>query len=93
MKAGPGRPKGSSNKVTKALKDMILGALDDAGGQAYLTAQASENPTAFLSLIGKVLPSEVKNDVSGTLFVVWENADGGQASGPAQRPADGREPA
>jgi hypothetical protein len=25
---GPGRPKGSLNKTTKALKDMILGALD-----------------------------------------------------------------
>ena len=33
---------------------MILGALDDAGGQAYLMRQAEENPTAFLTLIGKV---------------------------------------
>jgi hypothetical protein len=62
---GPGRPKGSQNKATKALKDMILGALDQAGGQAYLAAQAEENPAAFLTLIGKVLPSEIKAEHSG----------------------------
>lgn len=59
--SGQGRPKGTPNKITKALKDMILGALDDVGGQAYLARQAEENPTAFLTLIGKVLPSEITN--------------------------------
>lgn len=34
--AGRGRKKGELNKVTRALKDMILGALDGAGGQEYL---------------------------------------------------------
>lgn len=48
--------KGIPNKITKQLKDMILGALDDAGGQQYLARQAEENPGAFLALIGKVLP-------------------------------------
>lgn len=62
---GKGRKKGVPNKATKALKDMILGALDDAGGQAYLSAQASENPSAFLALIGKVLPSEIKAELGG----------------------------
>lgn len=59
-KAGPGRPKGSRNVITKALKDLILGALEDAGGQAYLAEQAGKNPTAFLSLIGRVLPLQIK---------------------------------
>lgn len=59
-RAGAGRPKGSKNKVTKAVKDMILGALDDAGGQAYLLLQAQTNPNAFLSLLGKVLPSDMR---------------------------------
>lgn len=30
-----GRQAGTPNKVTKALKDMILGALDEAGGEEY----------------------------------------------------------
>lgn len=56
---GPGRPKGSENKITRALKDMILEALEGAGGVDYLVLQAKENPTAFLSLVGKVLPLQV----------------------------------
>jgi hypothetical protein len=61
--AGKGRQKGVPNKITKALKDMILGALDDAGGQEYLKRQADENPAAFMTLVGKVLPAEIKADV------------------------------
>jgi hypothetical protein len=55
--AGKGRPKGALNKTTAALKDMILQALDNKGGVKYLETQAEANPTAFLSLIGKVLPT------------------------------------
>lgn len=51
--------KGKPNATTKALKEMILGALDGVGGQAYLQRQAEENPTAFMTLIGKVLPMTV----------------------------------
>lgn len=57
--AGKGRPKGSTNKTTAALKDMILKALHNKGGVEYLERQADENPTAFLSLVGKVLPMTV----------------------------------
>ena len=55
-----GRKKGSTNRMTVALKDLIMGALADAGGQAYLSEQAAKNPTAFLSLVGRVLPLQVK---------------------------------
>ena len=61
--AGNGRPKGALNKATRELKEMILGALDDAGGQDYLARQANENPVAFLSLIGKVLPTTLNTTV------------------------------
>lgn len=55
-----GSRKGRPNKVTKELKDMILGALDKAGGEKYLQRQADENPSAFLTLIGKVLPTTLQ---------------------------------
>lgn len=55
-----GRRKGSLNKNTAELKDMILGALESAGGQGYLQTQATENPTAFMGLLGKVLPRDIK---------------------------------
>jgi hypothetical protein len=38
------------------LKDVILGALSDAGGQAWLAEQARKNPSAFMALLGHVLP-------------------------------------
>ena len=38
---------------------MILGALDDAGGQRYLARQAVENPGPFMALLGKILPTQV----------------------------------
>lgn len=59
--AGKGRRKGTPNKVTGALKDMILQALSNAGGVAYLERQAVKQPTAFLALVGRVLPLQVKD--------------------------------
>lgn len=74
--SGQGRPKGAKNKLTKALKDMILGALDDVGGQAYLAEQARKNPNAFLTLVGRVVPQELKADLTGKTTFVVERAYG-----------------
>ena len=62
QKSGPGRPKGSVNKTTAQLKDMILGALDQSGGVEYLVQRANDPKTAsaFLTLVGKVLPMTVQ---------------------------------
>lgn len=54
-----GRTKGTPNKVTGEVREMILGALDEAGGQDYLLEQARSNPQAFLTLVGKTLPKDV----------------------------------
>lgn len=64
-----GRQKGTPNKVSATLKDMILGALDGVGGQSYLQRQADENPTAFLTLIGKVLPMQLTGNGEGPIVV------------------------
>ena len=58
-----GRAKGTPNKINKELKEMILGALDDAGGQEYLRKRAIDTPGPFLALIGKLLPKEVNSNV------------------------------
>ncbi len=57
-----GRRKGTPNAVPAALKDMILQALANVGGIDYLEQQAKANPSIFLSLIGRVLPLQVKTD-------------------------------
>lgn len=62
-----GRQKGSPNKVTKALKDTILQALDDAGGVDYLKQTALDHPAAFLTLVGKVLPMQLTGEGGGPI--------------------------
>lgn len=75
-KAGPGRPKGVPNKITADLKRAILEAAEAAGGEGgtvgYLTRQADENPTAFLTLIGKVLPTTLAGDDTAPIRHVIE---------------------
>ena len=68
--AGKGRKKGVPNRITASVKEMILAALDSVGGEQYLVEQARQNPTAFLALIGRIIPSEVKVDNQPTFQFV-----------------------
>jgi len=65
MKTG-GRQAGTPNKTTALLKDAILKAAEQAGGDnglvGYLQEQATASPAAFMSLLGKVLPMQVVGD-------------------------------
>ena len=62
---GPGRPKGVQNKTTTILKDAIIQAATEAGGKdgmvGYLKLVAAENPAAFSTLLGKVLPMQINH--------------------------------
>jgi hypothetical protein len=70
-----GRPAGIPNKFTGALKDMILHALESAGGTEYLAAQAKENPSAFLTLVGKVLPLQIGGgEGMSKLVIEWQQS-------------------
>ncbi len=76
-----GRSKGTPNKINALLKDQILTALNEAdpkGAVAYLKAQATANPTAFLTLVGKVLPLQVQAEHSGQIVaeVVFRGLNG-----------------
>lgn len=62
--AGMGRKKGAVNKVNKEIKEMLMAALNSAGGEQYFLVQAYENPTAFMSLIGKIIPREIKAELN-----------------------------
>jgi hypothetical protein len=57
-----GRQKGTPNKINSDIKAMILGALSAKGGQKYFEEQADLNPSAFMGLVGKVLPTTLAND-------------------------------
>lgn len=64
---GAGRKPGVPNKLSGDVRAMILGALEGAGGQAYLQRQADENPGAFMTLLGKVLPTQLTGADGGSL--------------------------
>lgn len=60
---GAGRPKGALDGNNKQLREMILAALDANGGVAYLAAKAESHPQAFMSLLGRVLPTTLDGTV------------------------------
>lgn len=59
-----GRTKGTPNKLTSTVKMMILGALDSKGGQKWLEKQMDKYPQAFMTLLGKIIPTQVVGDMS-----------------------------
>lgn len=74
-KGGPGRPPGVVNKQTGEIKEMILTALSTVGGAEYLAKQAEENPVAFMGLVGKVLPLQIKGDASEPFRIIIQRND------------------
>lgn len=63
---GPGRPKGSPNKIGKAAKDAIAAAADGLGGHQRLVEWAKEDPAnerAFwVSVYPKLIPVQIAGD-------------------------------
>lgn len=58
-----GRKAGTPNKLTRTIKEAIEQAFDDVGGSKYLSKMAMEQPAAFMTLLGKVLPTQVEATV------------------------------
>lgn len=68
---GGGRPKGSGNGDTKAIREMVIEALHKAGGVDYLLECANDQRSRghFLGLIGKVLPTQLTGANDGPVQV------------------------
>jgi hypothetical protein len=63
----PGRPLGVKNKLTN-LRDAVLEAFDKVGGAEYLVRLAEgtqSDRAAFTSLVAKVLPTQINQNVEG----------------------------
>lgn len=67
-----GSRKGVPNRVTRALRDAILGAAEDIGEDGkgrdgltgYLRTLARAEPKAFAGLLGRVLPTQIQAEVT-----------------------------
>ncbi|MBN9497849.1 MAG: hypothetical protein J0H39_13920 [Alphaproteobacteria bacterium] len=72
-----GRKKGTPNKLTRDVKSAILAAFDKVGGEKYLAEQARKNPQAFLTLLGKVMPTQHVGDPEKPInhVVEWRVVD------------------
>lgn len=72
-----GRQKGTPNKVNTDIKNIVIQALNEIGGVSYLKVQSELNPVAFMGLVGKVLPLQIKNDVNlaGKMVIEWKNIE------------------
>lgn len=68
-RAGAGRPAGSLDKGNKLIREMVVEALEAAGGVDYLAERAKDPRTAsaFLGLIGKVMPVQVTGEDGGAV--------------------------
>lgn len=72
-----GRKKGTPNKTTALLKEAIVAAAENAGSdkngkdglEGYCYFLATEEPRAFSTLLGKVLPMQVQGDESAPFTV------------------------
>lgn len=69
-----GRKAGTPNKFSGDVKAMILAALDTVGSDKYLARQANKNPAAFLSLIGRLLPTQMTGKDGGPIHNVFDPA-------------------
>lgn len=65
---GAGRPKGSLDKGNAAIREMIVESLNGLGGVDYLQRVAESHPAAYLSLISKVMPTQIEADVTLRTF-------------------------
>lgn len=69
---GAGRPVGSVDKGNALIREMIVEALHGVGGVDYLIDCATDpkTKTAFLGLIGKVMPVQVAGDPENPLKTI-----------------------
>lgn len=78
--AGKGRPKGRPNKVTALLKEAIIEAAEaegrDGAGKdgllGYCRRLATEEPRAYATLLGKVLPMQVSAEEGSGAEIVFK---------------------
>lgn len=66
-----GRKPGQQNLTSQKLKEMVLTALQEQEGGAveYLKQQAVKEPRAFMTLVGKLLPTQVTGNEGGPVEI------------------------
>ena len=62
---------GTQTRNLSEVREMVRVALEKAGGAEYLLEQAREQPVAFLSLLARLIPAEIRASLeSNSLLTV-----------------------
>jgi hypothetical protein len=75
MQAGKGRKKGSRNKITREVKDVIARCFQEIGGEKTFAEWATNNKTTFYKLYAKLLPIQLQGAGRNGEFVIVVSAD------------------
>ena len=80
-----GRPTGAEAQITREVRELVRQALDDEGGTGYLRWAAREHPVAFLSLVGRLVPAEIRGALEIVPVVSIRDYTGVEHERPFQR--------
>ena len=78
LRVGGGRPKGSVNRVTNDLRQLILRAVDKKGGVKWLDGLTDDQ---LIRLVARVIPQEHDVNQRGTVNVIIHEDGNGTAIG------------
>lgn len=62
-----GRQKGTPNKMTAQIRDALCQAFEESGGVEYLKKVATNHPSVFCTLLGKLLPTALTGEDGGPI--------------------------
>ncbi len=88
-KYGGGRAKGTPNKLTADLREMVRQALELEGGVDYLRWASKNEPRAFLALVGRCVPVDLK--VSEGIELIVRDFTGATREAPKVIEAEAKE--
>lgn len=73
-----GKVKGTPNKLTKTVKETILGAFNDLqeDPRANIFSWAKENPTEFYKIASKLIPTEISANITANKPIIIDWTDG-----------------
>ena len=74
-KFGHHRPKGTPNKITREVKDVIAKCFTDIGGAEAFARWARREQTEFYKIYAKLLPISLQANVTKTINVIVSPTD------------------
>jgi hypothetical protein len=74
QEGNPGRPKGIPNKITKSVKETVLKVFNELqlDDEHNLESFAKKYPRDFYGIAAKLIPTEIKGDLTAALQIVWK---------------------